>query len=58
MKAYVIASGVVFAFITFAHILRFIAEGPRLLNEPLFIVTSLVAAGLTVWAWTVSRSSR
>ena len=55
MKAYVITTGVVFALITLAHILRVIAEGPRLLTEPLWVLLTLATAGLSLWAWRLLR---
>jgi hypothetical protein len=51
MKAYIMTTGSVFGLITIAHILRIIAEGPHLLTEPLWIVLTLAAAGMSVWAW-------
>jgi hypothetical protein len=55
MKAYVITTGVVFGLITFAHILRIVAEGPRLLTEPLWVLLTLATAGLSLWAWRLLR---
>ena len=55
MKAYVITTGVVFALITLAHILRVIAEGPRLLTEPIWVLLTLATAGLSLWAWRLLR---
>ena len=55
MKAYVITTGVVFALITLAHILRVISEGPRLLTEPLWVLLTLATAGLSLWAWRLLR---
>ncbi len=57
MKAYLITTGIVFALITLAHILRVFAEGPRLAKDPLFIVLTLLAAGLSLWAWRLLRGS-
>jgi hypothetical protein len=55
MKAYVITTGIVFALITLMHILRAFAEGPRMVKDPIFILLTLLAAGLTVWAWRLLR---
>jgi len=55
MKAYLVTTGVVFGLITLAHIVRMVMEGPHLLKEPLYIVLTLVAAGLSVWAWRLFR---
>ena len=59
MKAYLITTGTVFGLITLAHIWRMFAEGSRLVKEPVFLLLTLVAVGLCVWAWLlVARSSR
>jgi hypothetical protein len=50
MKAYVLTTGIVFALIVAAHVARVFAEGPRLLKEPSFVVTSLIAVLLVAWA--------
>jgi hypothetical protein len=55
MKAYLMTTGVVFGLITLAHIVRMVMEGPHLFREPLFIVLTLIAAGLSVWAWSLLR---
>jgi len=58
MKAYLITTGVVFALITLAHILRVFAEGPQLAKSPIFILLTFLAAGLSAWAWCLlGRSS-
>jgi hypothetical protein len=58
MKAFLIASGIIFGLIVMAHIARITVE-PHLLRDPWFIVLTLVAAGLSVWAWVlVLRSGR
>jgi hypothetical protein len=51
MKAYLITTGVVFGLITLAHIVRMAMEGAHLLKEPLFVLLTLLAAGLSIWAW-------
>ena len=58
MRAYVITTGIVFGLIVLAHIGRAIAEGLGLLKDPFFILTSLMAAALSLWAWRVLRSIR
>jgi hypothetical protein len=55
MKAYLVTTGVVFSLITLAHIVRMVMEGSHLLKEPLYVVLTLVAAGLSVWAWRLLR---
>jgi hypothetical protein len=55
MKAYVIASGGVFTLVTIAHIVRIFSEGRHPLTEPVFLLFTLIVAGLSVWAWLVLR---
>jgi hypothetical protein len=50
---YVVATGATFALLALSHIARFIAEGARLLREPIFILTTLVALGFVAWACVV-----
>jgi hypothetical protein len=50
MKAYVITTGAVFGLITLAHIWRAIEEGPHLATDPWWILLTIAAAGLCVWA--------
>jgi len=50
MKVYVIMTGIVFALLFASHILRAVVEGGHVLTEPIFIVTTLISFGLTVWA--------
>jgi len=56
MKAYVITSGAIFGLVTLAHIWRFVAEGSRLASEPLFIILTLIAAALCLWAFRVLKT--
>jgi len=51
MRPYVITTGIIFALITCAHVWRVIAESPRLLNNPAFLLLTVGAAALAVWAW-------
>ena len=51
MKAYLAVTGTVFALITVAHIWRVAEEGSRLAAEPGFLLLTLAAAGLSIWAF-------
>jgi hypothetical protein len=57
MKAYLITSGTVFGLIVVMHVMRLIKEGGSLATEPWFWLMTLVAAGLSVWAWSLVRLS-
>jgi hypothetical protein len=56
VKAYVITTGTVFGLIVVAHIWRAIAEGPDLVRNPVYILLTVVPAGLALWAWRVLRA--
>ena len=55
MKAYVITSGGIFAAITVAHLMRIAMENRHLGTNLPFIMITLAAATLSVWAWRVLR---
>ena len=55
MKAYVMTTGTVFGLIVVAHIWRGIAEGLALAANPVYILTTLAAAALTLWSWRLLR---
>ena len=58
MKLYIITSGLIFALIAVAHIARMATESIHVLREPLFLVLTLIAAGLSIWAFVVLRRVR
>jgi hypothetical protein len=57
MKTYVITTGAVFGLLTLAHIARIVAEGPRLATDPSFVLITVAAAGLCLWAYRLVRLS-
>ena len=58
MKAYVIVTGLLFVLLLVAHVWRAALEGWAPLQDPLFVGSSLVAAGMPLWAWRVHRALR
>jgi len=57
MKAYIITTGLLFLVLAIAHISRIVAEGPRLLSEPIFVLLTAAAVAFAAWAgWLVSRA--
>jgi hypothetical protein len=58
MKAYLITTGAVFALLTLAHLLRIIMEWPHLAREPFFVLITVAAGGLSLWAFGLLRLSR
>ncbi len=57
MKAYVMTTGAVFALLTLAHLLRILVEGPHLAKDPFYVLITIAAAGLCLWAWRLLRLS-
>ena len=59
MKLYLIITGGLFGLLALAHVLRTIAEWPRLTAQPSFIIEGpgigIVAAVLSIWAWRLLR---
>jgi hypothetical protein len=55
MRLYVLITGVLFGLLVLAHLLRLIAESPRLALDPLFVVFTALPAGLCFWAWRLLR---
>jgi hypothetical protein len=55
MKAYLVTTGSVFALLTLAHVWRLVAEGPQLARNPWWILITIAAAALSVWAWRLLR---
>jgi hypothetical protein len=56
MKAYLITTGILFGLLTGAHIWRAIAEGPQMAKDPFFILLTVLAASLSIWAWRLLRT--
>ena len=56
MKVYVIITGVIFALITIAHVVRMVME-PHVLTEPVYLFLTLLSAVLAIWAVVVLRRS-
>ncbi len=50
MKAYVMTTGALFGLITLAHLWRMVAEDRHLATNPLYILLTILAAALGIWA--------
>ncbi len=50
MKAYVMTTGAVFGLLTLAHVWRIVEEGWQLAAQPWWVLVTLLAAALCVWA--------
>jgi len=55
MRTYVMTTGAVFGLITLAHLLRIIAEGPQLMTDPWYVLLTVAAGTLGLWAWRLLR---
>ncbi len=58
MKTYVLMTGILFGAITLAHVWRAIVEGPALATNPWYILITVAAAALSLWAWRLLRRPR
>ena len=61
MKGYLITTGLIFALLALAHLLRTIAEPSRLMADPWFLLEGpgigVAAGALAFWAWRLLRRS-
>jgi protein-S-isoprenylcysteine O-methyltransferase Ste14 len=57
MRAYVMTTGALFGLLTLAHLLRIIQEGRHLATDPLYLLITVAAAALCLWAWRLLRHS-
>ncbi len=55
MRAYLIATSVVFGILVAVHLVRLFVEGPRVASDPWFVGATVVAAGLSAWSWRLLR---
>lgn len=56
MKTYVMTTGILFGFLTAAHLWRMAAER-HLATDPWYLLITAAAGGLGFWAWRVLRVS-
>jgi hypothetical protein len=50
MRAYLITSGAIFGLVVLLHAARVAFEGLHVLRDPYFVISSLAATGLCLWA--------
>ena len=55
MKAYLLTTGAVFGLLVVVHIWRMVEEGPALAKNPLYLLITIAAAALCLWAWRLFR---
>jgi hypothetical protein len=56
VRAYLISTGVLFALVAVAHVWRVIAESSELATDPWFILLTVLAVGMSAWAFRLLRS--
>jgi hypothetical protein len=54
MKAYLVTTGALFGLLTLVHLWR-IVEEPHLAREPWYLIITIAAAALGLWAWRLAR---
>jgi hypothetical protein len=57
MRTHVMTTGVLFGLVTLAHVWRVLVEGPGPATDPWYILLTVAAAGLCLWAWRLIRLS-
>lgn len=58
VRAYIATTGAIFALLALSHVARVVVEGLYVLKEPIFVLTTLVSVGATVWAVVLFKMSR
>jgi hypothetical protein len=57
VKTYVMTTGILFGLLTLAHVWRVFEEGVGLARDPWYVLITLSAAALGLWAWRLLRLS-
>ena len=57
MKTYVMTTGAIFGLLTVAHLWRIVEERPLLATDPWYVLITIAAAALCLWAWRLLRVS-
>ena len=55
MRAFLIVTASVFGLIVVVHVWRALEEGPHVATEPSFVLATVIAAGLCLWACRLLR---
>lgn len=51
MKAYVMTTGTVFGLLALVHLWRILVEGLHLATDPWYVLITVAAGALCLWAW-------
>lgn len=54
MRSYIITSGAIFGLLVVAHLARLAVE-PHVARDPVYVLLTIAAAALSVWAFRVLR---
>ncbi len=57
MRRYVVTTGVAFTLLTLAHVWRAAVEGWTVARDPWFVLSTVVATSLAIWAWRILARS-
>jgi hypothetical protein len=55
MRAYLMTTGFLFALLTLIHLWRVVGEGASVGRDPFFLIVTVLAAALSVWAFRLLR---
>ena len=58
MRTYVMTTGVIFGLLVVAHVWRMIAESASLATDPWYLLITVAAGLLSLWALLLLRRSR
>ena len=58
MKAYLVTSGAAFGLLALVHLWRLLEEWPHLATDPWFLVITVAAATMGLWAMSLFRRAR
>ena len=58
MRAYLMTSGAIFGLVALVHVWRAFEEGIQLATQPWYVLLTLAAAALCIWAWKLLRDLR
>lgn len=57
MRTYLLVTAIAFALLALAHVWRVIDESTSLLRDPWFVLTTVISAALSVWAFRLWRKA-
>ena len=58
MRPFLLVTSIVFGLVTIAHVWRMIGESAALAKDPWFIMLTVIAAALAIWAAVLYRRAR